>query len=854
MRKKVLLFLSALFFLWGNTAFSQSTETVFNGTVRSFTINGNINWQYNWTLENPQGTQITLTSTSIQTEDITFDQLGTYILRVQATNQFGCLSEWVSKMINVIENPEPLEAVDDDYTTLRNEPVSFSPFANDHGVTSQTTKDVPVQTVQGGTLQTTSGNTYLYTPPAGFVGADSFTYRLCTDNTKNDCSEATVTFTVVLPGTESENPVAVNDINLGWSGKMVSGNVLVNDLFYDSGEFELKVLNIPLESTGKLASFNKKTGAYTFTPAAGYSGEAVFEYLLCKTLPNGQTACDTALVSIRILDPTVADHAPVANSDAFVTYTNQPVDANFLMNDFDVESDELTIRKVDSSSLLGNLTWNDDGSFSYKPATGFVGTEHFNYQLCDDQGNCSWSTVTIDVLNDYLSRGGAFAPDHAYYTTGILTGQLSAISGQPGNQTLVFQASSALLPEKGTVSIQTDGTFVYSPNQGVKGTFADRFSYQVCSSGEGAECSVATVYLVGNVYDIEIYAETVVKTGSCVPVELSAVVSGGSGKLSYLWSPETFLSDATVLNPVFTPGESTDYELTVTDGLGKTASKTIRVEVAAKPQVVVDHQLFVSGSSEMVILDALESIGEDLSFNWWSDQSGIIVSGGSTATPQVRGIGKYYVQITDLYGCSAIDSVSIGLYIQVQAVNDTTSTLVNTSVDINVLRNDIPQGDLNPKTITIVTPPGNGVATITTDSVITYMPNQYYVGQDNFVYAVCNYFNECDEAVVLVMIRDESLVVPNAFSPNGDGYNDYFVIKGLGGYERVSFKVFNRWGGLVYESSNYGIGDGKDGFWDGKVNRGIRVGNGDVPPGTYYYILDLGGVNEKLSGFIYLDR
>jgi len=126
------------------------------------------------------------------------------------------------------------------------------------------------------------------------------------------------------------------------------------------------------------------------------------------------------------------------------------------------------------------------------------------------------------------------------------------------------------------------------------------------------------------------------------------------------------------------------------------------------------------------------------------------------------------------------------------------------------------------------------------------------VGHDEFIYAVCDYSNRCDEATVLVRVSDEALFVPNAFSPNGDGMNDYFEIVGIGSYEKVKLKIFNRWGNLVYQSENYGPAG--DGFWDGKADRGIRSGDGQMPTGTYYYTLDLGRGQEKLSGFIYLDR
>ncbi|WP_299578773.1 gliding motility-associated C-terminal domain-containing protein [uncultured Sunxiuqinia sp.] len=342
------------------------------------------------------------------------------------------------------------------------------------------------------------------------------------------------------------------------------------------------------------------------------------------------------------------------------------------------------------------------------------------------------------------------------------------------------------------------------------------------------------------------------ETGSCGTVRLDASKSTGVGKLSYSWSPTAGLDDPASPTPLLRGEASARYTVTVTDSRGKTATDDVFVEVLPSPQIGLDRQVFVNSPNEVILLDASSSAGTDLSFNWWSSGDGLLVSGAQTATPQVLGLGKYYLQVTDRFGCSALDSVVVGLLVQVTAADDQADVLVNTYADINVLRNDAPKGQLDPQSITIVSPPSQGVAHVTSDSIITYTPNPYYVGADEFIYAVCDYSNHCDEANVLVRISDEALFIPNAFSPNGDGINDYFEIIGIDGYERVKLRILNRWGSLIYESNNYGRSG--DGFWDGTASKGIRFGDGQIATGTYYYILDLGRGKEKVTGFVYLDR
>ncbi len=351
---------------------------------------------------------------------------------------------------------------------------------------------------------------------------------------------------------------------------------------------------------------------------------------------------------------------------------------------------------------------------------------------------------------------------------------------------------------------------------------------------------------------VAIIAEESLQTGGCAPIQLDASSSTGQGELSFSWTPSTGLDNPASPHPVFTPGSSTTYTVTVTDNQGRTATDAVWVEVVDATQAILNRQVFVNSPTDVILLDASASIGHNLSFNWRSAGDGLIIAGSQTATPQVSGLGKYYLEVTDQFGCTARDSVTVGLLVQVTAINDTIGVRVNTYADINVLRNDKPQGQLDPESITIVSPPSHGFATISSDSIIIYTPDQFYVGHDEFIYAVCDYSNRCDEATVLVRVSNEALFVPNAFSPNGDGINDYFEIVGIGSYERVKLKIFNRWGNLVYESGNYGPAG--DGFWDGQADRGIRSGDGHMPTGTYYYTLDLGRGNEKLSGFIYLDR
>jgi gliding motility-associated-like protein len=79
------------------------------------------------------------------------------------------------------------------------------------------------------------------------------------------------------------------------------------------------------------------------------------------------------------------------------------------------------------------------------------------------------------------------------------------------------------------------------------------------------------------------------------------------------------------------------------------------------------------------------------------------------------------------------------------------------------------------------------------------------------------------------VLPETALDIPSGFSPNHDGVNDKFVIRHPGNMS-INLKVFNRWGNIIYGSSDY-----KD-DWDGRGTQGNIIG-ADLPDGTYYYVI-----------------
>ncbi len=181
------------------------------------------------------------------------------------------------------------------------------------------------------------------------------------------------------------------------------------------------------------------------------------------------------------------------------------------------------------------------------------------------------------------------------------------------------------------------------------------------------------------------------------------------------------------------------------------------------------------------------------------------------------------------------------------------NSLYNGNSDINLLtgQNIMAPGsvntiiftiNVNPDTVTIFKNSAYGNALSSTSITVSDTSNTGNDpdSNDNGVW------NEpVDNVPTVLIIPNTDFFIPDGFSPNGDGKNDLFIIKGLPvGVDNV-FTVYNRWGNKVYSKSNY------DNTWNGTPNVNGTMGTEKLPPGTYYYILEFNGGDIKTTnGFI----
>ncbi len=219
----------------------------------------------------------------------------------------------------------------------------------------------------------------------------------------------------------------------------------------------------------------------------------------------------------------------------------------------------------------------------------------------------------------------------------------------------------------------------------------------------------------------------------------------------------------------------------------------------------------------------------------------------TTVTPSTD--STFIVAVT-VDGCTASDSVVVNVVMStdVEAADDHATTDHSVEIKIDVASND--QGD--PASVSITTSPLGGTATVNAEGDIVYTPSPTFAGTDSIVYSICHLScaSICTTATVYIIVNKEvTLSVPGGISPNGDGINDEFRIRGLEKYPENTLIIFNRWGDEVFSAAPY------QNNWKGQSeNAKLKLLGNEVVDGTYFYILRLSPEDKGMNGTIELIR
>lgn len=367
-----------------------------------------------------------------------------------------------------------------------------------------------------------------------------------------------------------------------------------------------------------------------------------------------------------------------------------------------------------------------------------------------------------------------------------------------------------------------------------------------------------------------------------------------SGGMTYNWSPAAGLSCTNCPAPVASPAQTTVYTVEVFTALGCSDTATVEVFVATPASIGIPNDTSVC-PGESVTLNIVGGV----SFDW---EPKVDITNANTATPTISPTQPrtYTVNIIDNNGCDIQGEVNVGIYtpadplagasqticigdsVILEAQNGTaytwspdasivdptadntvavptqTTTYTVEIVDANNCRNTdevtitvqpLPNVDAGPDIA--IYEDSRAVLNATGAQTYVWSPNIWIddtasastiiFPEDSIMYYVLGtdqYGCQNIDSVYVRVVPKSKFYVPNAFSPDGDGENDIFTIQYYQNFTMNSFKVFNRWGQMVFEADDIGQG------WDGR-----SPGGDPLPMGTYIYrvegVDDLGIPQER---------
>ena len=567
-----------------------------------------------------------------------------------------------------------------------------------------------------------------FKPNSSFMGGDAgFTYT-ATDNLAAVSSPALVTLPVTVP--VNTRPSANDDRASTDPDTPVTIALLNNDSdpegALDSGSVTL--INTP--SNGSVTV--SPEGEAIYTPKPGFTtGTDLFTYQVCDSgIPQ---QCDTAVVTVTV--PVSGNKPPVTENKTVPTIPNNTTVSLPALsgNDTDGTVTGYTIETIPPESqgilYLGNpaeggtpikagqsLTPAEIDSLYFQPNENFTGQATFTYTATDNQNAVSNAAlVTLPVEAAKADNQPPVATEDRASTdpeTPVTIAILKNDSDPEGN----LDPSSVTIttsPTNGNVTIKPDGTITYTPNPGFT-TGNDTFIYEVCDTGNPLECDSAVVTI------------TVPSSADQPPVAENQKVP-------------TITNDSTAQIPSLS---ATDDNTIISYTIATIPQENQGVLYLGDPEAggtpITPGQVLTPEQIKTLFFKPKPDFVGNATFTY-------------TATDNQGNVSSPALVTIPVTGPSNSSPVA----------NDTrASTEPDTPVTLAILKNDSdPNGNLDAGSVTIITPPSHGEATVNPDGTITYTPDssedaKHRVSTDSFTYQVCDSATPplCDTARVDVTI------------------------------------------------------------------------------------------------------
>jgi gliding motility-associated-like protein len=469
-----------------------------------------------------------------------------------------------------------------------------------------------------------------------------------------------------------------------------------------------------------------------------------------------------------------------------------------------------------SSAEQGEIIELSNYCFQYQPNPNFDGFDVLQVIFCDDANLCDTAIVVVHVLpvNDLPTalNDAAVTDDQTPVVLHVLDNDYDI----DGAQVLI---SGVLDEGQGEIIINTDGSLTYIPELGFCGI--DVVTYTIADSGANNAFDQAVIYITVSPADAD-------------NDQLPDAFEG-------LWED----TDGDGLRNYEDPDSDGDG---ISDNVeaGFLSMDLCSVQVVDTDSDGIDDYLDTDSDNDG-ITDNIEG-GENPSTPVDSDQDG---------TPDYKdydsdndGISDYLEENTDTDGDGIpnyldLDSDNDGIRDSIE--NEDSFTLVDTDndgipdyldldSDNDGMEDQAEAGDFDSP----VDSDGDG----TPDYKDADSDNDGIADQDES-------HDDCDNDGIADYLDsdvcDYEILIPEGFSPDGDGIADAWVIKNLTNlYPRASVEIYNRWGNRVFVAHAYANN------WTGTSN---QASQGELPSGTYYYNINFNDTRKNpAQGYVYISR
>jgi gliding motility-associated-like protein len=313
-----------------------------------------------------------------------------------------------------------------------------------------------------------------------------------------------------------------------------------------------------------------------------------------------------------------------------------------------------------------------------------------------------------------------------------------------------------------------------------------------------------------------------------IPAMLGVQASGGSGQYTYLWTTNNVLSSTTD-SLLVNPGSSSIYQITVTDNCGNSIQDSISYNILSPPLVLQTNGPFQICPGDSVALLVTASGGYGNYYYNWST---------TATTPQItvapQNSTSYFVQVSD--ECQTFSVTAVAM---VQVVKPLANFYIMSQDPMQGLPVQFENASLNAWSYTWAFGDGNGSFLV--NPIHTYIqPGAYEItliatNQEGCIDSISKWIDIAPERYIYL---------PNSFTPDGDGLNEYFYGRFIG-LMSARFYIFNRWGEEVFFSDQLNF------VWDASYE-GVPVQDGTY---TWYLIYEIEkGIYEDLSGHVNVIR